>query len=41
MPPWGSERTPGPILITILVIASIVAILVIITLKFSAATRVF
>jgi hypothetical protein len=38
MPPWGPERTPGPILITILAIAAIVAILAIISYKFGAAT---
>jgi len=38
MPPWGSERTPGPILITILMVVATVAILVIITIKFRAAT---
>jgi len=38
MPPWGSERTPGPILITILTIGAIGAILAILMLKLAAAT---
>jgi hypothetical protein len=38
MPPWGSERSPGPILTTIFAFVAIVAVLGIILVKTWIAT---